>query len=226
MIGRTPRKILHGLTLLKEDFSGSSLCCHGATTLRTFLVAIDSSDAADSVIEATRAFARAFQAKVFLTHVFSPISNEAGAFVSAPDPAADILTNIQEALAKDGFNVDASKLCGTPAACIHNEAERISADCIVIGSHGHGMLYDVLVGSTAVQVLRNAPCSVLIVPAPHGMEEAANTRARCCGGIDKPHPQARDTAESKRSESRTFIDLLSRAAREALTTPPKMGMKY
>lgn len=39
------------------------------------------------------------------------------------------------------------------------------ADFIVLGSHGHGAMYDLLVGSTAHGVLRRAPCPVVVVPA-------------------------------------------------------------
>jgi len=38
------------------------------------------------------------------------------------------------------------------------------ASFVVMGSHGHGAMYDLLVGSTAQGVLRKAPCPVLIVP--------------------------------------------------------------
>jgi hypothetical protein len=53
----------------------------------------------------------------------------------------------------------------SPAQVITDEAERHSADYIVIGSHGHGAFYDLLVGSTTGGVLKRANCPVVIVPA-------------------------------------------------------------
>ncbi|MEO8353471.1 MAG: universal stress protein, partial [Chthoniobacteraceae bacterium] len=39
------------------------------------------------------------------------------------------------------------------------------ADMIVMGSHGHGSFYELLVGSVTSGVLRDARCPVLVVPA-------------------------------------------------------------
>jgi nucleotide-binding universal stress UspA family protein len=46
------------------------------------------------------------------------------------------------------------------------QAKRLKADVIVLGSHGHGAVYNLVVGSTANGVLKHAPCPVLVVPAP------------------------------------------------------------
>jgi nucleotide-binding universal stress UspA family protein len=41
---------------------------------------------------------------------------------------------------------------------------RCKADFIVMGSHGHGALYNLLIGGTASGVIQKAPCPVVIVP--------------------------------------------------------------
>ena len=51
------------------------------------------------------------------------------------------------------------------------QAERLTADYIVIGSHGHTAFYDLLVGSTASGVLKSASCPVVIVP--HGAKRSS-----------------------------------------------------
>ena len=48
---------------------------------------------------------------------------------------------------------------------IRVEAVTCGADYIVMGSHGHTPLYDLLVGTTTHGVLKNARCPVVIVPA-------------------------------------------------------------
>jgi nucleotide-binding universal stress UspA family protein len=45
------------------------------------------------------------------------------------------------------------------------EAERLSADLIVMGTHGHGPVRHALLGSVAERVIREAPCPVLTVNA-------------------------------------------------------------
>jgi nucleotide-binding universal stress UspA family protein len=52
---------------------------------------------------------------------------------------------------------------GKPVAEILDCARTDSADLIVIGSHGHGALAQMILGSVADRVVRQAPCPVLMV---------------------------------------------------------------
>ena len=50
-------------------------------------------------------------------------------------------------------------------------AAELNVDVIVVGSHGRGALSRILLGSVSEQVVRHAPCPVLVVrpaPAPSG----------------------------------------------------------
>lgn len=53
-----------------------------------------------------------------------------------------------------------------PLDGIRKAAERMDADLIVLGTHGHGALGRALVGSVASGVARTLPFSVLLVPPP------------------------------------------------------------
>ena len=46
------------------------------------------------------------------------------------------------------------------------EAERLNADLIVLGSHGHGVIRRALLGSVSEHVLHHARRPLLILPAP------------------------------------------------------------
>ena len=48
---------------------------------------------------------------------------------------------------------------------IIEQAQQLAADYIVIGSHGHTALHDLLAGGTASGVLKRATCPVVIIPA-------------------------------------------------------------
>lgn len=54
--------------------------------------------------------------------------------------------------------------------------ESIAADLLVLASHGHGTLYDKLVGTTAQRVLHHATCPVVVIPAPS--HESRRPRSR------------------------------------------------
>ena len=53
-----------------------------------------------------------------------------------------------------------------PGAAIISAAKDWDADMIVVGSHGHGFLGRMVLGSVSDFVVHNAPCSVLVVRTP------------------------------------------------------------
>lgn len=60
----------------------------------------------------------------------------------------------------------ATTVCvGSPEPMLVNEAVRLEADAIAIGSHGHGRSAGVLLGSVATLLIHRAPCSVLVARA-------------------------------------------------------------
>lgn len=69
-----------------------------------------------------------------------------------------------------------SMVDGVPKDVIVQEARAWGADLIVVGSHGHGRMWSMVLGSVARAVLADAPCSVLVARARHvapGTESAA-----------------------------------------------------
>ncbi len=80
------------------------------------------------------------------------------------DAAARARELVPETLA-----VETSIVQGPPAPMMAIEARRHDATLVAIGTHGHGRLPGILLGSVATQLLHNAPCPVLIArprPAP------------------------------------------------------------
>ena len=55
---------------------------------------------------------------------------------------------------------------GDPSREILGFADRVNADLVCTGSHGHGFFSRMLLGSVATRILRGAHCSVLGVPHP------------------------------------------------------------
>ncbi len=142
--------------------------------MKTFLVPIDFSAVTEEVIDTAVSFARAFQGKVALIHVVQPpvvtsefalpveVLQEA---VSAGERAAIGKLEAYVAMFRNaGIPCEAKVTHGPPVTMIREEAARVNADFVVMGSHGHGKLYDFLVGSTASGVMKRATCGVIIVP--------------------------------------------------------------
>ena len=142
--------------------------------MKTFLVPIDFSAVTEDVIDTAVSFARAFAGKVALIHVVQPpvVTSEFALPVEVLQEA--IAAGERAATAKlDGFvarfrtagiECEAIVRHGPPVTMIREEAERVKADYVIMGSHGHGKLYDFLVGSTASGVMKRAKCGIVIVP--------------------------------------------------------------
>jgi hypothetical protein len=77
----------------------------------------------------------------------------------------------------DGIVVQRILLQGDPATELLAFAASVNADLIATGSHGHGFVTRMLVGSVTTRILRCATCSVLAVP-----HAAAMTKARVTAG--------------------------------------------
>jgi nucleotide-binding universal stress UspA family protein len=90
------------------------------------------------------------------------------------DDAGDALQKLREQLhVPSGLIVQRVLLQGDPATELLAFAASVNADLIATGSHGHGFVARMLVGSVTTRILRCSTCSVLCVP-----HAAAMTRAR------------------------------------------------
>lgn len=143
--------------------------------MRQLLAAIDFSQVSQAVIEHAALLAGALAADLTLVHIAAPDPEFVG-FAVGPQSvrdgrAGEIRTEHRElqeaakALCERAISARALLIQGPTAETILAEAQRLEADMIVIGSHGHGMLYRALLGSVSEGVVRGARCPVLIVPA-------------------------------------------------------------
>ena len=143
--------------------------------MKTILAPLDFSIVTRSVVAQAVALARAVDGRVVLLHVLprpprrlkgGAPGNESGEeFLSTIEQATSArLALLQEELRSAGVAAHAIRRRGNPGQCIVQQAERLSADYIVIGSHGHTAIYDLIVGSTTTRVLKGAGCRVVIIP--------------------------------------------------------------
>jgi nucleotide-binding universal stress UspA family protein len=142
--------------------------------MKTILAPIDFSGITDAVVAEASSLARALDARVVLFTVIQPpvVMNEYAALVDIAEinaagekNAARQLAKIEARLQGDFVRTESSYAVGAPISLIAGQAEKSEADYIVMGSHGHTALYDLLVGSTTHGVLMRAKCPVVIVPA-------------------------------------------------------------
>ena len=68
-------------------------------------------------------------------------------------------------LEEKGLKVTPLLLQGSISETIVDKANQLDADVIIIGSHGHGLLHNILVGSASAGVLKDSPIPVLVIPS-------------------------------------------------------------
>jgi nucleotide-binding universal stress UspA family protein len=75
------------------------------------------------------------------------------------------LTQWQKEIAQAGVKVTLHEPTGAVAEEILSQANTLNADLIVMGTHGHSAMYNLLVGSVTKGVLKHSARPVLLVPA-------------------------------------------------------------
>lgn len=143
--------------------------------MSTILVPVDFSDVTASVVATARRCATAFGSRLVLLNVAEPepdfVGFEAGPPTVRVNVARDFrvehqrLDALKAECAAAGGEVVALHIQGPIVEKILHEAATQQAELIVIGSHGHGALYDLLVGGVTHGVIKAARCPVVVVPA-------------------------------------------------------------
>ena len=140
----------------------------------SLLVSIDFSSVTDAQIDIVDSLASADR-EIHLLHVTEPdpsfVGLEAGPeevqhqVASELQRAHDELNALADRLRAKGHTVDTLLVPGPTVQTIVEQAEKLDAYVIVMGSHGRGKLFDLVVGSVSAGVIRRSPVPVLVVPA-------------------------------------------------------------
>jgi nucleotide-binding universal stress UspA family protein len=164
------------------------------TNMKRILVPIDFSDATLRVIDLAQQLAKALDAEIHLVHVKElaaaaapgtlgyglagmpelapmsgvplPVFDPMPQTVPVDEDEQSKLTHWQDKIAQSGVKVTLHEPTGAVVEEILNEADVVNADLIVMGTHGHGAMYNLLVGGVTKGVLKRSTHPVLLVPGP------------------------------------------------------------
>jgi nucleotide-binding universal stress UspA family protein len=146
------------------------------------LVAIDLSESSQIVIEQVKKLASGLSAKIWLLHVanvspdlsFSPVGPDQVTYLDAGGIRDAIakkfhnehrqLQQISKELRSLGLDCTSLLVEGSTAQTILKEADKLSADMVVLGSQGKGVVGRFLLGSTCEEMLNKSSVPVLIIP--------------------------------------------------------------
>jgi nucleotide-binding universal stress UspA family protein len=132
------------------------------------LVAIDSSEHSEQVIQVASELAKRFESAVLVLNVREVLlatrSNPIGK--ATPEQSQTLVQQAAERLVKDGVNAhgESAKAVQSGAAKeILDAAKKFKANLIIMGTHGRSEIAGLLLGSVASKVLRHAECPVTLV---------------------------------------------------------------
>jgi nucleotide-binding universal stress UspA family protein len=148
--------------------------------MKTILAAVDFSQITQKVVDGASLFAEAMQAKLVLLNVWEPIASymPVGAamdVITAPVPVEppdlnlvkERLEQLAAPLRNKGLTVETLVSTALPVEEILNQSKLLVASIIILGSHGHGALFQLFSGSVVTSVLHKSTIPVTVIPV-HG----------------------------------------------------------
>jgi nucleotide-binding universal stress UspA family protein len=160
--------------------------------MKTIVALVDHSDVTPKVLDQAHRLSRALGGSVTLINVLpEAVVAEFGAVLIAPEDlnaARQKLLALRDSLAARGTTATAVQAQGPIVDTILSKCKPLSPDLLIMGSHGHGALYNLLVGSVTAGILKRAACPVLVVPSN------AELRAEAAADVsDDPQPDFDET---------------------------------
>lgn len=175
-------------------------------TIQRILCPVDFSTCSDQAVHAALGLAKRMGASLELVHVVQtptyvlPLMPMGGPPIDLlrdlPKRLKAQLDALRDRLSAGQVTITTHLREGVVHTQIIERAQAISADLIVIGTHGHTGFTHVLLGSVAERVVRMAPCPVLTIgPTPRDARpESARDKILCPIDFSKPSMAALDYA--------------------------------
>lgn len=138
-------------------------------TFEHILIPTDFSDLSQRAVEYAKAIARRFHSQLLLAHAYQPINPIAPAesvWVDQAQIQQELVKELEKAgaaLRAEGFQAEALSLVGETRNEILSTAGQRKVDLIVMGTHGMKGFDRLMLGSESEDVLRHAPCPVLVI---------------------------------------------------------------
>jgi nucleotide-binding universal stress UspA family protein len=146
--------------------------------MKTIVAAVDFSNATPGVLATAGKLAKAFSAQLHLIHVIEPqVPYTAYGFTPEEFPAIPLydtevrvraerkLDELRGRFGSEIPPVTVQLVDGGPLHATLEYVEKVGADLVILGSHGHGVVASLLLGSVAEGIVRKSVVPTLIVPA-------------------------------------------------------------
>lgn len=184
---------------------------------RKILVGYDDSDQAKDALALGKQLADATGAALVVAGVFQFDPVWGGFDRRFREAEAEYARKIEKAARAVGAEPEAFP-SSSPARGLHELAEEISADLILVGSAHHGRLGQTLAGNVGVALLHGSPCAVGIAPRGY-REESEDGITAVVVGVDGSD----ESAHALRDASRLAADTGAQLKLVAVAEPPPIA---
>jgi nucleotide-binding universal stress UspA family protein len=186
------------------------------------LVGIDFADSTPKIANKVEELSKALSAKVWLLHVAEPEPDFVG-YKPGPQCVRDDVArafqrehrqiqDIADRLRKVGIDTTALLAQGATVETIIGEASKLNVDMIVVGSHGRGAMYQLIMGSVSEGVIHKSERPTLVIPTQAAPYSLATSQMSIV-----------ETTEASRSESARKLGHGPCSILTAKRVPPRGG---
>lgn len=144
------------------------------TELKNILVAVDFNDAVGELLGYAEGLAEKFGAKVWVLHVAEPDPEFVG-YTTGPQYIRDFKAedlrdehrNLQEickTFLGDEIEKEALMIQGSTVETVLQEAEKLKTDLLIVGTHKHSFLHNLLQESVSLELLKKGNIPILAIP--------------------------------------------------------------
>jgi nucleotide-binding universal stress UspA family protein len=141
-----------------------------AVSIKNIFFVTDLGSASRLAMPYAIALARRYHSQITLVHAlgavpFTPIPYEPVPLLDErPRPLVlPQMEELQRECIENGIEAQVALRDGEMLEVLNDELRAIHADLVILGTHSHGSLHRVLLGSHAEQVIRHTPCGVMMV---------------------------------------------------------------
>lgn len=142
--------------------------------LKNILVAVDFNDAVGELLGYAEGFAEKFGAKIWVVHVAAPDPDFVG-YEPGPQYIRDLkaedfreehrnLQSICKTFLSEEVETEALLIQGSTVETVLQEAKKLKADMLIVGTHKHSFLHNLLQESVSLELLKRAGLPILTIP--------------------------------------------------------------
>ncbi len=142
--------------------------------LKNILVAVDFNDAVGELLGYAEALAIKFGAKVWVLHVAEPEPDFIG-YEPGPQYIRDVKAeeyrdehrNLQiycDSFLNENIEKEALLIQGSTVEAVLDEAKKLKSDLLIVGTHKHSFLHNLLQEQVSLKLFKNANIPLLAIP--------------------------------------------------------------